>query len=67
MAQLNPLIAMTATPPRKNLLAHLRLQPAQRIDVELQAEQATGSITNFIGLLAANLLSETGEAVNLLQ
>jgi bifunctional DNA-binding transcriptional regulator/antitoxin component of YhaV-PrlF toxin-antitoxin module len=45
---------------RKDLLAHLGLQPGQRIDVEvlpggrleLQAEQATGSITNFIGLLA---------------
>ncbi|MCP9915148.1 AbrB/MazE/SpoVT family DNA-binding domain-containing protein [Cyanobium sp. ATX 6F1] len=45
---------------RKELLVHLGLQPGQRIDVEvlpggrleLHAEQATGSITNFIGLLA---------------
>jgi len=43
---------MHSTPPRKDLLVHLGLQPGQRIDVELQAEQATGSITNFIGLLA---------------
>jgi antitoxin PrlF len=45
---------------RKDLLAHLGIQPGQRIDVEvlpggrleLHAEQATGSITSFIGLLA---------------
>lgn len=45
---------------RKDLLAHLGIQPGQRIDVEvlpggrleLHAEQATGSIHSFIGLLA---------------
>jgi AbrB family looped-hinge helix DNA binding protein len=45
---------------RKELLAHLGIQPGQRIDVEvlpggrleLHAEQATGSIHGFIGLLA---------------
>lgn len=45
---------------RKELLAHLGLEPGQRIDVEvlpggrleLHAEQATGSINSFIGLLA---------------
>jgi antitoxin PrlF len=45
---------------RKELLAHLGIQPGQRIDVEvlpggrleLHAEQATGSIDGFIGLLA---------------
>jgi hypothetical protein len=58
---------MPSTPPSKDLLAHLGLQPGSALMSELQAEQATGSITNFIGLLAANLLSETGEAVNLLQ
>jgi hypothetical protein len=30
MAQLNPLIAMTATTPRKDLLVDLGLQPGQR-------------------------------------
>ena len=45
---------------RKGLLAHLGIQPGQRVDVEvlpggrleLHAEQATGSIHGFIGLLA---------------
>ena len=45
---------------RKDLLAHLGIQPGQRVDVEvlpggrleLHAEQATGSIHGFIGLLA---------------
>lgn len=45
---------------RKELLAHLGIQPGQRIDVEvlpggrleLHAEQATGRIHGFIGLLA---------------
>ena len=45
---------------RKELLAHLGVQPGQRVDVEvlpggrleLHAEQATGSIKGFIGLLA---------------
>lgn len=45
---------------RKELLAHLGVEPGQRIDVEalpggrlqLHAEQATGSIDGFIGLLA---------------
>ena len=45
---------------RKELLAHLGTQPGQRIDVEvlpggrleLHAEQATGTIGGFIGLLA---------------
>ena len=45
---------------RKELLAHLGIQPGQRIEVEvlpggkleLQAEQTTGSINSFIGLLA---------------
>ncbi len=45
---------------RKELLAHLGIQPGQRIDVEvlpggrlkLRAEQATGTIGGFIGLLA---------------
>ena len=45
---------------RKELLAHLGIQPGQRIDVEvlpggrleLHAEQATGTIGGFIGLLA---------------
>jgi len=45
---------------RKELLAHLGIQPGQRVDVEvlpggrlvLLAEQATGSIKGFIGLLA---------------
>lgn len=45
---------------RKELLAHLGIQPGQRVDVEvlpggrleLHAEQATGSINGFIGLLA---------------
>jgi AbrB family looped-hinge helix DNA binding protein len=45
---------------RKELLAHLGIQPGQRVDVEvlpggrleLHAEQATGSIHGFIGLLA---------------
>ncbi len=44
----------------KELLAHLGIQPGQRIDVELlpggrlelHAEQATGTIGGFIGLLA---------------
>ena len=45
---------------RKELLAHLGIQPGQRVDVEmlpggrleLHADQATGSINGFIGLLA---------------
>ncbi|CAK6697162.1 AbrB/MazE/SpoVT family DNA-binding domain-containing protein [Synechococcus sp. CCY9201] len=45
---------------RKELLAHLGVEPGQRIDVEvlpggrleLHAEQATGTIDGFIGLLA---------------
>jgi hypothetical protein len=45
---------------RKELLAHLGIQPGQRIDgellpsgrMELHAEHATGTIRNFIGLLA---------------
>ena len=45
---------------RKELLAHLGIQPGQRIGVEvlpggrlkLHAEQATGTIRGFIGLLA---------------
>ena len=45
---------------RKELLAHLGIQPGQRVDVEvlpggrleLHAEQATGRINGFIGLLA---------------
>jgi antitoxin PrlF len=45
---------------RKELLAHLGIQPGQRVDVEvlpggrleLHAEQTTGSINGFIGLLA---------------
>jgi len=45
---------------RKELLAHLGIEPGQRVDVEvlpggrleLHAEQATGSIHGFIGLLA---------------
>ena len=45
---------------RKELLAHLGIQPGQRIDGEvlpggrlkLHAEQATGTISGFIGLLA---------------
>ncbi len=45
---------------RKELLAHLGIQPGQRIDVEvlpgerleLHAEHATGTIGGFIGLLA---------------
>jgi len=45
---------------RKELLAHLGIQPGQRIDVEvlpggrleLHAEHATGTIGEFIGLLA---------------
>lgn len=45
---------------RKELLAHLGIQPGQRLDVEvlpgrrleLHAEQATGTIDSFIGLLA---------------
>ena len=45
---------------RKGLLAHLGIQPGQRVDVEVlpggrlefHAEQATGSINCFIGLLA---------------
>jgi bifunctional DNA-binding transcriptional regulator/antitoxin component of YhaV-PrlF toxin-antitoxin module len=45
---------------RKELLAHLGVQPGQRLDVEvlpggrleLHAEQATGTIDGFIGLLA---------------
>jgi len=45
---------------RKDLLAHLGVKPGQRIDVEalpggrlqLHAEQATGSIDGFIGLMA---------------
>ncbi len=45
---------------RKELLAHLGIQPGQRIDVELlpggrlelHAEHATGTIGSFIGLLA---------------
>ena len=45
---------------RKELLAHLGIQPGRRIDVEmlpggrlkLHAEQATGTIGGFIGLLA---------------
>ena len=45
---------------RKELLAHLGVEPGQRIDVEvlpggrleLHAEQATGTINGFIGLLA---------------
>jgi antitoxin PrlF len=45
---------------RKELLAHLGIQPGQRVEVEvlpggrleLHAEQATGSIHGFIGLLA---------------
>ena len=47
-------------PLRKELLAHLGSQPGQRGDVEVlpggrlefHAEQATGSINGFIGLLA---------------
>ena len=45
---------------RKELLAHLGIQPGQRVDVEVlpggrlefHAEKATGSINCFIGLLA---------------
>jgi AbrB family looped-hinge helix DNA binding protein len=45
---------------RKELLAHLGIEPGQRLDVEvlpggrleLHAEQATGTIDSFIGLLA---------------
>jgi bifunctional DNA-binding transcriptional regulator/antitoxin component of YhaV-PrlF toxin-antitoxin module len=45
---------------RKELLAHLGIQPGQRIDVEvlpggrlkLHAEQATGTIGGLFGLLA---------------
>jgi AbrB family looped-hinge helix DNA binding protein len=45
---------------RKELLAHLGIQPGERVDVEvlpggrleLHAEQATGNIHGFIGLLA---------------
>jgi antitoxin PrlF len=45
---------------RKDLLAHLGIQPGQRLDVEvlpggrlqLHAEQATGSIQECLGLLA---------------
>ena len=45
---------------RKELLAHLGIQPGQRIGVDvlpggrlkLHAEQATGTIGGFIGLLA---------------
>ena len=45
---------------RKDLLAHLGIQSGQRVDVEvlpggrleLHAEQTTGSIICFIGLLA---------------
>jgi hypothetical protein len=45
---------------RKELLAHLGIQPGQRIDgevlpggsLELHAEHATGTISGFIGLLA---------------
>ena len=45
---------------RKELLAHLGIQPGQRIDgevlpvgrMELHAEHATGTISGFIGLLA---------------
>ena len=45
---------------RKELLAHLGIQPGQGIDVEmlpggrleLHAEQATGTIRGFIGFLA---------------
>ena len=46
--------------PAEELLAHLGIQPGQRIDVEvlpggrleLHAEHATGTIGGFIGLLA---------------
>ena len=45
---------------RKELLAHLGIQPGQRVDrealpggrLELHAEHATGTIRGFIGLLA---------------
>ena len=45
---------------RKELLAHLGVEPGQRLDVEvlpggrleLHAEEATGTISGFIGLLA---------------
>jgi bifunctional DNA-binding transcriptional regulator/antitoxin component of YhaV-PrlF toxin-antitoxin module len=45
---------------RKDLLAHLGIEPGQRLDVEvlpggrlqLHAEQATGSIQQCLGLLA---------------
>jgi bifunctional DNA-binding transcriptional regulator/antitoxin component of YhaV-PrlF toxin-antitoxin module len=45
---------------RKELLAHLGIQPGERVEVEVlpggrpefHAEQATGSIHGFIGLLA---------------
>jgi antitoxin PrlF len=45
---------------RKELLAHLGVEPGQRLDVEvlpggrleLHAEQATGTIAGFIGCLA---------------
>jgi antitoxin PrlF len=45
---------------RKDLLAHLGIQPGQRLDVQvlpggwlqLHAEQGTGSIRDCIGLLA---------------
>jgi hypothetical protein len=45
---------------RKELLAHLGIQPGQRIDgevlpggsLEFHAEHATGTISGFIGLLA---------------
>ena len=45
---------------RKELLAHLGIQPGQRVDVEVlpggrlefHAEQTTSSIHGFIGLLA---------------
>jgi AbrB family looped-hinge helix DNA binding protein len=61
---------------RKELLAHLGIQPGQRVDVEvlpggrleLHAEEATGSIHGFIGILAGRStrrasLQELNEAV----
>lgn len=61
----SPTVSLTVTSKgqvtlRKELLAHLGIQPGQRVDVkvlpggrlELHAEQATGSIHGFIGQLA---------------
>jgi len=63
---------------RKELLAHLGIQPGQRIDgkvlpggrLELHAEHATGTIGDFFGLLAdrsshrASLDELNGEAAS---